>query len=150
MSSPGYTFILARWAKEKELLSDIQQQLFSDQSIVISNETADDAFHILVFDGGGRTVGTARMQPDGKVEYVGVLRPWRGNTVGTAVMTYLRHIGETTKINSLWAMVPETLQPFFEKNGFQSTGEKTVTGNNALQKMVRPLVKGGETSAVLH
>lgn len=150
MSQSGYTFILARWEKEKALLSDIQQQLFADDVIAISNERANDAFHILVFDGGGRTVGTARMQPDGKVEYVGVLRPWRGNTVGTAVMTYLRHIGETTRLENLWAMVPRAVVPFFEKNGYRMTEETDESSEGLLYRMVKPLVASRQDSGALH
>jgi N-acetylglutamate synthase-like GNAT family acetyltransferase len=150
MNQSGYTFILARWDKEQALLSDIQQQLFADDVITISNELAKDAFHILVFDGGGRTVGTARMQPDGKIEYVGVLRPWRGNTVGTAVMTYLRHIGETTRLENLWAMVPEEVVPFFEKNGYKMTEDTDESHDVLLYRMVKPLVASRQDSAALH
>lgn len=150
MSQSGYTFILARWAKEQELLSDIQQQLFADGPMDISNEHAEEAFHIVVFDGGGRTVGTARMQPNGRVDYVGVLRPWRGYTVGTALMTYLRHIGETTKLDSIWAMVPDKLEPFFERSGFKLAEEKQVINDIPHRKMVRPIIKPGEVSASLH
>lgn len=150
MSQSGYTFILARWEKEEALLSDIQQQLFSDGAITISNKYAKDAFHILVFDGGGRTVGTARMRPEGEIEYIGVLRPWRGNTVGTAVMTYLRHIGETTRLENLWAMVPETVVPFFEKNGYKMTEDTEESSDGLLRRMVKPLAASRQDSTALH
>ena len=94
--SSGYTFILATWRNDAADIRAVREQVWEEayggewpQGDLLGEERA---FHVLAYDAAGRAVGVARMQADGRIDYVAVRKPWRGVTVGGALLAYLVHI----------------------------------------------------------
>ena len=141
MTDSGYTFIVAKWPRDRDEIYAIRSLIFAEESRLADRFSDGDvdegAYHLLVYDAGSRLVGTARMQPDGRVDYVAVLKPWRGNTVGGALLSYLRHIAQVTKLESIWSDVPDSVTPFYFKNGFKVANELSPEDEKSLVRVVR-------------
>jgi predicted GNAT family N-acyltransferase len=141
MADSGYTFIVAKWPRDKDEIYAIRSLIFAEESRLADRfsdcDEDEGAYHLLVYDAGSRLVGTARMQPDGRVDYVAVLKPWRGNTVGGALLSYLRHIAQVTKLQDIWSDVPGSVTPFYFKNGFKVVGESSPEDDNSLVRVMR-------------
>ena len=123
MSDSGYCFYIAKWQNNAEAIRTVREEVLLNELKLspsfIKQEHDSDAFHVLVSDTNFRVVGAARMQKNGCVDYVTVLRPWRGNTVGGALLSYLRHIAEATKLERIHSNVIDGATRFFTKNGFE-------------------------------
>jgi GNAT superfamily N-acetyltransferase len=143
VASSGYTFIFGKWERDAEDIRAVREQVFRDElgfgEGFIDEDRDDGAIHVLVYEGGGRPVGVARMQTDGLIDYVAVLRPWRGKTVGGAIVSYLAHIAQVKHMETLWSEVTGDSLAFFRKNGFSETGMETGRHDTHRRRMVRPI-----------
>ena len=80
--------------------------------------------HLLARDAAGQPVGTARLLPDGHIGRMAVLKEWRGQGFGSAMLRRLlqemmrRHQHEA-QLNAQTSAVP-----FYEKFGFRVSGEE--------------------------
>lgn len=154
MSASGYTFIAARWSHDATTIRAVREAvLLAEMGLAPEQlDMADErgAFHILVYDGAGRPVGAARMQPDGRIDYVVVLRPWRGYTVGSALLAYLHHIAHARKIGHIWVIAPPTARRFFEKNRFVASPDGAPEIDSHMQKYTRTVSKPGRPLPAMH
>lgn len=152
MAASGYTFIFSKWERDQDDIRAVRDQVFRDEMGLggefIDEAQDEDAIHVLVYEAGGRAVGTARMRSDGLVDYVAVLRPWRGNTVGGAILTYLAHIAEVKHMSSLWSEATSESVGFFRKNGFHETDLETGRGDHHFRRMVRPIADSSPGASV--
>lgn len=154
MSTSGYTFVLGNWRNDAATIRAVREQVLiaeiglAREHLDVADENA--AFHVLAYDSAGRPVGTARMQRDGKIDYVAVLRPWRGRTVGGALLAYLHHIAYAQGIQHVWAVVPEAARRFFEKNRFIASVEFTPGVEVHGQKYTRAVSKPGLNPRLVH
>lgn len=149
MTGSGYTFILASWRHESGDIRSVREQVLCEElgfDWRFGDEATEaSAFHLLVYDGAGRAVGAARMQPDGAIDYIAVLRPWRGVTVGGAMLAYLVHVAQVQHLPKVSAMVPPAVQRFFEKNGFIAAGQPAAPGA-AARRLLRSVPSPGSRS----
>jgi len=154
MSTSGYTFILGNWRNDAATIRAVREQvLIAEMGLAREPLDAADengAFHVVVYDSGGRAVGAARMQPDGRIDYVVVLRPWRGRTVGGALLAYLHHIAHARGIEHIWAVAPESAQRFFGKNRFVASAETRSDSGEREQKYTRAVSKPGRQLPPVH
>lgn len=148
--SSGYTFILATWRNDAADIRAVREQVWEE---VYSGERSPGdgsgeelAFHVLAYDAAGRAVGAARMQEDGRIDYVLVRKPWRGDTVGGALLAYLVHIAQARRLENVWSIVPPSVQRFFAKNLFVAAGN-TATDGAAGQRWVRRVPMPGERNS---
>lgn len=145
MSDSGYTFVLASWKNNSSQIRDLRNHVFKEElkfsEQFVEDGTDADAYHVMVYDAGSRPVGTARMQPDGVINYVAVLNPWRGKTVGGALVSYLVHIAGALKLDSVWAETPVQASPFLEKNRFVKIGEEFSKQDVVCYRMVRNIAQ---------
>jgi N-acetylglutamate synthase-like GNAT family acetyltransferase len=154
MAASGYTFIYSKWDSDAPAIRQVREQVLVAE-MGLSREQVDradeaQAFHVLVYDAGGRAVGAARMQPDGCIDYVAVLRPWRGRTVGGALLAYLHHIAQVRRLEKIWSVVPDSARRFFEKNRFLPVDHVQPAGGIPGQKYVRMVQKPGSEPSALH
>jgi GNAT superfamily N-acetyltransferase len=152
VAASGYTFIFGRWQRDQDDIRAVRDQVFRDElgfgDGFIDEDPDEDSIHVVVYESGGRAVGTARMRSDGLIDYVAVLRPWRGNTVGGAIVSYLAHIAEVKQMPSLWSEAPSESLDFFRKNGFQDTDIETGRGDRHCRRMVRPITDSSPGASV--
>lgn len=152
MTASGYTFLLANWRRDADSIRAVREQVLRDElgfDWPFGDEAAEaDAFHVLACDAAGRDVGVARMQRDGRIDYIAVRRPWRRATVGGAILSYLVHIAQAQNIPAVWSDVPAATEPFFARNGFIGT-DSGVSPGAAGRRLLRTVPPRGAQRGAL-
>jgi GNAT superfamily N-acetyltransferase len=154
MAGSGYSFILCSWQGDAATIRALREQVLINEMGLSCGEfdaSGDEgAFHVLVHDAGGRTIGAARMQRDGRIDYVVVLRPWRRKTVGGGLLSYLHHIAHVHRLEQIWSVVPDAARQFFEKNHFAPCGDQLPTAVIPGEKYFRAVQQSDGGVSVRH
>ncbi|WP_068467557.1 GNAT family N-acetyltransferase [Candidatus Protochlamydia phocaeensis] len=78
---------------------------------------------------GEEIVGFAEFEPNGHIDCFYCHHKWIGRGVGTALMRRIHEEAQRQHISRIFAEVSITAKPFFEKQGFTTICEQTVTKN---------------------
>jgi predicted GNAT family N-acyltransferase len=125
---PGWRVIPARWMEHAAALTQVRREVFVDEQGVPEELEWDgrDAAcaHFLAVDAHGIPIGCARLLPDGHIGRMAVLREWRAQGVGTALLraalAEAKQRGQ--RIARLSAQVVAT--GFYRKHGFKPVGKE--------------------------
>jgi predicted GNAT family N-acyltransferase len=120
---------MADWSRERdrEALQRIRQQVFVMEQNVPEARERDDldasCWHVLAHDDAGQPIGCGRLTPEHKIGRMAVLREWRGQGVGVALLRELvaraRSLGwpEAGLASQVGAIA------FYERAGFVAYGD---------------------------
>ena len=119
------TIHVVDWKHHCESLSLVRRQVFiEEQGVPKEMEWDEDdltAVHFLASDHEGHPVATARLQHDGKVGRMAVLKPHRRQGIGSAMMN--RVIAEAADRQvTLYLHAQQSAESFYLRFGFQLVG----------------------------
>jgi len=77
-----------------------------------------DCLHMLARNDQGQPIGTARMQANGKIGRMAVLKPWRGRGVGRALLRELLTEAQRRGLSQVYLAVQTQAIGFYEQHGF--------------------------------
>lgn len=81
------------WNMSRDKLRAVRRAVFIDEQGVPEELEWDDAderaYHVLALDDEGAPIGTGRLQLDGQIGRMAVLREWRGRGVGRKILATL-------------------------------------------------------------
>ena len=125
-----FTVRLANWQDDQESLYAVRRTVFIIEQEVPEEIEVDDedphCVHVLALDENETPIGTARLLPDGRIGRVAVLKPWRKQGVGAALMREL--IAAATEhgleASGLRLHAQTWTIPFYEKLGFVIDGDE--------------------------
>jgi len=103
-----------------------------------------DCVHVLARDARGRPVGTGRLQPDGRIGRLAVLKPWRGRGLGSRMLAGLVAAARRRGLARVFLHAPWPAIPFYERRGFIKAGAAFVEAGIRHVNMTREL-KGRST-----
>jgi predicted GNAT family N-acyltransferase len=113
---------IADWKNDNAVLRQIRENVFiNEQEVPPELEwDAEDAAatHFLALE-GDYPIGTARLLPDGHIGRVSVLRDWRGQHVGDAILHYVIAEAERTGLKRQMLSAQVHATPFYERLGFK-------------------------------
>ncbi len=116
----------AIWSEDKELLREIRKVVFIQEQNVPKDLEWDDrdteCWHALV-ELDGKAVATGRLDTDGKIGRMAVLKEFRGQELGKAVLTQLIKIARREGITKTYMHAQCHALPFYLKNGFKAIGD---------------------------
>lgn len=120
------SIITCTWSEYKDELRGIRETVFIEEQHVpvdLEWDTHDqDALHLLVRDSNQQAIATARMLSDGHIGRMAVLKPWRKQGIGTAMLrTLIRICQDKQLIAHLDAQVHAI--GFYTKLGFVTSGD---------------------------
>ena len=113
---------IASWQQDNTVLRQIRESVFINEQAVPPELEWDSedasAIHFLALE-GDYPIGTARLLPDGQIGRVSVLRDWRGQHVGDAILRSV--IAEAERIGLTRQMLSAQVHatPFYERLGFK-------------------------------
>ena len=116
-----------RWQYAQEALIKIRTQVFiEEQKVPIALEwdgLDDEAQHLIAINDAQQTIGCARILAQGSIGRMAVLKPWRNQGVGTAILkTALVYIAsQGWPLASLSAQVHAI--SYYQKHGFKVVSE---------------------------
>jgi len=115
------------WEDESQTLRYIRESVFIKEQCVPVELEWDEfdpvCLHILAVDGDGQSVGTARLLSDGHIGRIAVLKEWRKQGVGSALLQWM--IEEMKSSGKQQAMLNAQMDAvkFYKKFGFQVVGD---------------------------
>jgi len=120
---------IADWSRERdrEALAGIRQQVFVVEQGVPESRERDgldpDCWHVLARDEAGQTIGCARLSPEHKIGRMAVLREWRGQGVGAALLRELIQRARTLGWSEVTLAAQVSAIGFYEREGFVAYGD---------------------------
>ncbi len=97
------------------------------------------SLHVLAVDARGAAVGTARMQADGHLGRMAVLKDRRGQGVGSQLLLSLIGIAREMRLPAVWLTAQTTALPFYLKHQFVAEGEEYTEAGIVHRRMRRVL-----------
>lgn len=98
----------------------------------------EGAVHFLAFE-DEFAVGAARLQPDGRIGRVSVLKDWRGLHIGEALMQAAIAEAERRGLSRQFLTAQSYAVPFYERLGFRVDSEEFLEAGIPHVDMVREL-----------
>lgn len=128
-----------RWRDAQEALIKIRTQVFiEEQQVPIALEWDgfdDEAHHLIAMSDAHQAIGCARILTQGSIGRMAVLKPWRKQGVGAAILkmalAYIQSQG--LPLASLSAQVQAI--PFYQKHGFKVVSEPYLDAGILHQEM---------------
>lgn len=84
----------------------------------------DEAIQIIACNADKQIIGTARMLPDGHIGRMAVIKLWRRQGVGTALLTTLIEIARQVKLSRVFLHAQTSAVEFYLHHGFVIKGDE--------------------------
>ncbi len=95
--------------------------------------------HVLAWNNRGEAIGTARMQQNGTIGRMAVLKDWRGRGVGRALLQTLLDLATRRGLPRVTLSAQTHALGFYERAGFDVVGEPFIDAGIPHRKMVKEL-----------
>lgn len=119
---------MADWQRDRNALRRIREHVFVHEQRVdpaLEWDGHDAAcLHALAAIGDGEPVATGRLQPDGKIGRMAVLREWRGRGLGRAILDQLLEAAAGAGLEEVHLHAQTHALAFYERAGFVAEGEE--------------------------
>ena len=121
--------LLVDWARAEITAKPIRQEVFIEEQLVPEAEEWGDgyddemALH-LIASLDGNLIATARLMPDGTVGRMAVLKSYRNQGVGSAMLAKLIETAKNNKFEVLKLNAQRTAESFYAKHGFIALGDE--------------------------
>ena len=133
----------AVWSVDADDLKAVRTEVFiEEQNIPESDEWDDDdalADHVLARTPDGKPIGTGRLTLSGYVGRMAVIKDWRGQGVGEALLRHLIERAETRGLRHLRMHAQTYAIPFYARSGFRPEGNEFMECGIPHQTMVLDL-----------
>ncbi len=141
-SSPEISVRTADWSVDREILKAVREEVFIREQGVPANMEWDEldaqSRHVVAM-ADGLAIGTGRLLPDGHIGRMAVLREWRGQGAGSALLTSLLEIARGRSMRRVRLNAQVQALPFYLRHGFQAQGEEFAEAGIPHRRMWRDL-----------
>ncbi len=131
----------ANWIKDGASIQFIRFEVFvREQNVPIELEIDgldDGCFHVLAKDPTGKAIGTARMQQDGHIGRIAVLRDFRRKGIGKSLVEFFIDKAMALGLTEVDLNAQVSALDFYEKLGFEKEGDIFTEANLPHIHMVR-------------
>jgi predicted GNAT family N-acyltransferase len=116
----------ASWPQEEPALRSIRSRVFTAEQGVPEHLEWDgkdaQAVHLIAETTSGVAIGTARLLPGGRLGRMAVLRAYRGQGVGSALLREALRVARQHGLDSLTLHAQVQVMPFYQRFGFEVVG----------------------------
>ncbi len=122
------TISVVNWSDKQAELTSVRRAVFIEEQNVPEIIELDDrdphCHHVLACDNAGTPIGTARIDTNGKIGRMAVLRDYRGLGVGREMLRVIMDWGTSNGITDFHLSAQISAVGFYQKNGFETYGEE--------------------------
>lgn len=119
---------IVSWSDKQSELTSIRWTVFVEEQNVPEDIELDDrdpeCRHVLATDGNGKPIGTARIDKDGRIGRMAILREYRGRGVGRQILHAIMDYGRSEGITNFHLSAQVGAVGFYGKMGFEPFGEE--------------------------
>lgn len=124
---PAPTHItMTSFAESAADIRSVRDAVFGQEQRVAREINFDDqdlhCLHVVATDAGGTPIGTGRMQPDGRIGRLSVLKQWRGQGIGARMLEALVASSRDRGLEKVYLHAQVQAIPFYERRGFERDG----------------------------
>lgn len=134
---------LVDWVDAEPLIRPVRETVFIHEQAVPEELEWDgldpQCAHVLAWNGQGDAIGTARMQPNGTIGRMAVLKDWRGRGAGRALLEALLDCAVRQGLTRVTLSAQTHAIGFYERAGFHVVGELFIDAGIPHRKMVKEL-----------
>jgi predicted GNAT family N-acyltransferase len=134
---------LVEWAKAEPASRAVRETVFiREQSVPVDLEwdgLDPLCAHVLAWNDQGETIGTARMQLNGTIGRMAVLKDWRGRGAGRALLQTLLDLAARQGLTRVTLSAQTHAVGFYERAGFHVIGEPFIDAGIPHRSMVKEL-----------
>jgi len=119
--------LLADWLHADVTAIPIREAVFiKEQNVPEVDEWDDDDEHALhlIASLNGNAIGTARLTPKGTIGRMAVLKDFRHQGVGSAMLSRLIEAAKKSKLESVTLNAQRIAEGFYAQHGFTAKGEE--------------------------
>jgi predicted GNAT family N-acyltransferase len=124
--SPAFAIRILSWPEALPLARPVREKVFIEEQQVPLELEWDEwdgrCDHAVASDAGGHPIGTARLDPGGKLGRMAVLREWRGRGVGTALLGALLGRARERSLARVTLHAQTHAAGFYRRFGFSERG----------------------------
>ncbi len=117
---------IADWTQDRQILQTIRRAVFIEEQNVPETLEWDgqdaDAFHFLASIDNAENVGTARLLKNGRIGRMAVLKNFRSQGIGTALMHAILALAKEKGLPSVYLHAQVSAIAFYQRFGFTTTG----------------------------
>jgi predicted GNAT family N-acyltransferase len=132
------------WAAWEPVIRSIREAVFMVEQGVPEELEWDgrdpSCAHVLAWTERGEAIGTARMQPEGKIGRMAVLKNQRGQGVGRALLQKLLDLAVQQGLSRVTLAAQIHALGFYERAGFHAIGDQFMDAGIPHRMMVRELL----------
>lgn len=123
-----FSIQLMAWSDALPLARAVREKVFIDEQNVPRDLEWDEwderSDHAVALDGGSNAIGTARLLPNGRVGRMAVLRNWRGQGVGAALLEALLRLAGERGMREVTLHAQTHAAGFYRRFGFNARGDE--------------------------
>jgi predicted GNAT family N-acyltransferase len=127
MRHKKFTIRDASWQDDESEIAFVRRQVFIIEQKIPESEEWDNAdansSHVLVFSEKRDVVGTGRIEPTGKIARLAVIAEYRGQGVGSLMLTRLVEEARQRGFSQVFLHAQTHALKFYKKFGFVSDEE---------------------------
>ena len=119
----------ADWYVDRDALRAVREQVFvREQAVPVELEwdEFDSLCQHVVAEAAGRVIGTGRLLPDGHIGRMAVLKSWRGQGVGSALLKALLQIASNRGMRRVKLNAQSRAVAFYLSHDFVAEGEEFI------------------------
>ena len=135
---------LVDWAQGERFIRPIREIVFIREQAVPDELEWDGldphCVHVLAWNKGGEAIGTARMQANGRIGRMAVLKDWRGRGAGRALLEALLDCAGRQTHPRVTLSAQTHAIGFYERAGFHAVGEPFMDAGIPHRTMVKELL----------
>jgi predicted GNAT family N-acyltransferase len=135
---------LVDWAEAEKAIRAIRQAVFIYEQAVPEELEWDGldpvCAHVLAWNEIGEAVGTARIQAEGTIGRMAVLKGWRGRGVGAALLRTLLDMAARQGLSRVTLSAQTHAIGFYERAGFHVVGEPFMDAGIPHRLMVKDML----------
>lgn len=124
----GWVVRRADWHANRAELQAIRRAVFVREQNVPEDLEWDEedarCRHVLAYAPKGEAVGTGRLLPDGHIGRMAVLKPWRNQGVGSALLVTLLELAREQGFECVRLHAQRHAVGFYRKHGFTAMGDE--------------------------
>jgi len=137
-----YSCRIATWKNDSAAIMQVRHTVFVQEQNVPASIESDEfdaaSFYVLTESTDGTPVGCARLQANGKVTRIAVLKAWRRHGIAREMLKLVLQIAEQNKLQSLYLHAQLSASELYKEFGFVETGQQFTEAGIEHIKMIRP------------
>lgn len=138
-----FTIEQVTWQDAEDDLRHVRETVFMKEQFVPASLEWDGldegCVHVIAYDGDENAIGTARLQEDGTIGRMAVLKEWRNKGIGSALLQRLMQIARERGQEEITLGAQLQAMNFYKEHGFVAEGATFMDANIPHRLMRRNL-----------